>query len=116
MDLGLAGNGLSEQNEFYIASTNIGRKYFVMADEVVGTVRPPSVAVTAEDGLRRPAPRNSGATREMIRTSCVVPFRPLDAGGDIAARCPYQKRSHRSAMSLLCSLPKKRSRPEERLL
>ena len=39
MELGLAGNGLPGHDKFYIVSMNIGRKYFVMADEVAGTVR-----------------------------------------------------------------------------
>jgi hypothetical protein len=31
MELGLAGNGPPEQDEFYTVSTDIGREHFVMA-------------------------------------------------------------------------------------
>jgi hypothetical protein len=31
MELGLAGNGLPGQDEFYTVSTDIGREFFIMA-------------------------------------------------------------------------------------
>jgi len=39
--------------------------------------------------LRRPAPR---AAAQQVESDLISPmFRPLCAGGDIAARCPYQE-------------------------
>jgi hypothetical protein len=50
----------------------------------------PKVDSVRDGALRRPAPRNSGAmTRGGVRMSRVVRFRPLDAGGAVAARQPY---------------------------